>query len=88
MRLNGFAHVGNRSLGRDTQHLRKSKRADCLNESCAARGQRQRQQQLAATLHDDAIDQELETPWQDQTHQPINDHQQTAQRQTVAVGPN
>ena len=78
--LDGAAHVGDRPLRGDAQHLRQRKAGDGLHQRRRAGGQRQRPQQVGARLADDVVDQQLRGRGQHQAGQPADHHQRHAER--------
>ena len=66
VRLDAPAHVGDRALRRDAEHLREREGRHRLDDRRRAGGERQRHQHLRSALADDVVDQELGGRGQDQ----------------------
>ena len=85
MRLDVLAHVGDRALRGDAEHLRQDERRDRLHDRRAAGDQRERHQQLCLLLADDVVDQILGRRRQDEAGEPVDEHQDQAERQPAAA---
>ena len=84
VRFDAAPHVGNRALCRHPQHLRERERGAGLHERCRTGGERERREQLGASLADDVVDQEFRRRGKHQSDEAVDDHQREADGETPA----
>ena len=87
VRLHALAHVGDGALRRDAEDLREPERGDGLDHRRRAGRQGERQQQVGAVIANNLVDQPLGGGRQDQAREPADEHQQQAEPEAAAMGP-
>ena len=83
VRLDAPAHVGDRALRGDAEHLRERERGDRLDERRGAGRHRERHEQVRPPLADDVVDEELRGGGQDEAGEPVDEHQRQPERQAA-----
>ena len=75
VRFDPPAHVCDRTLRGNTQHLRQRERCNRLDDGRRAGGERQRHQQVGPPLADDVVNQVLGRGRKDEADDPVDEHQ-------------
>ena len=87
VRLDVLAHLGDRALRGDAEHLRVGERRRRIDDGRRAGGQRQRRQQFPVALLNHVVHQVLGRRRQHEAGQAIDEHQAEAEREPLAVRP-
>ncbi len=85
--LHRLSQVGDRPLRRDAHDLRQPERGRRLHQRREAHRERQFAQQVHAVLRQDAVDEEFRAGGKHQAGQTVHHHQQHADGELAAVGP-
>ncbi len=85
--VDGSAHLRNRALGGDPEHLGQRERRDRLNESRRASGERNRHQQVVPPPAEDVVDEQLGRAGQHETRQPVDQHHGETKAEPAAARP-
>jgi hypothetical protein len=85
VRLHHHAHVIDRALRGDPEHLREREPGNRLHQGRDAAGERERHQQLDGAATDHVVDQELRGRRQHEAGEAAHQHQREAERETSAM---
>ncbi len=86
VRLHAGAHVGDGLLRRHAQHLRQREGSRRINQGGRPHGEGQRNQELAALMTDDLVDEVFCRGRRNQPCQPAHEHQDHSQGQPRSMG--
>ena len=88
MRLDVLAHLGDRALRRDAEHLRVRERGRRIDDRRRAGGHGELRQQLPMALLDHVVHQVLRRRRQHEAGEAVDEHQAEAEGEALAVHPN